>query len=85
MEIDPIYDFVVRKPHKAAERIKELEAQVAEAVELADNAIYASKLLEAELNAAIDWHWNESVPGITRQDIVDNIKVMAEKEQRHAK
>lgn len=58
MKIDPVYDFVVRNPHKAAEELK---------------------TLRAELEAAIDWHWNESVPGTTRQEIVDNIKLLAEK------
>jgi hypothetical protein len=56
--INKHYDFVIRKPHEAAKRLEELEAQ---------------------LNAAIDWHWNEAVSGTTRQDIVDNIKLLAEK------
>ena len=35
--------------------------------------------LEAQLTVAIDWHWNESVAGTTRQEIIDNINELAKK------
>ena len=35
--------------------------------------------LENQLDAAIDWHWNEAVSGTKRKEIEDNIKLLAEK------
>ena len=34
--------------------------------------------LEKQLEAAIDWHYDEAVEGVERQDIVDNIKLLTE-------
>ena len=44
---------------KAQERIEELEHQIAEATELADNAIFAAKQMEAE-NKTLKWKLKDS-------------------------